>query len=234
MNKHVSTSALTLCIFGLAAFCPAVFGEETKAPMADESAAPSAKEAATSGMEAAAPAMEAPKAPAMDEALMARMKDYATPNENHKVLQAFVGTWTATMKSRMDAKSEPVVSEGVDETQWILGGRYLQEKFTGMFMGESYEGMGIIGYDNIKKEYEYLWLDNMGTGIVKITAQYDPATKTFAEQGEVSCPITNGPRAIHGKVTIVDDAHCTQEFYMKDPKTGEEFKSMEISYSRVE
>ena len=224
-DKRLSGLAITLCIFGIAAFCQVVFGEE-------ESKAASTNASMTQAPKT--PAMETPKAPALDEAMMARMKDYATPNENHKILQAFVGNWNATTKSWTDAKSEPMVSEGKSETQWILGGRFLQEKFTGTFMNEPYEGMGIIGYDNIKKQYEYLWFDNMGTSIAKIEAQYDLATKTFAETGEVSCPMTGAERALRGKVTLIDDNHCLQEFFMTDPKTGEEFKSMEISYTRVE
>ena len=34
---------------------------------------------------------EAAAAPAMDEATMAKMKEYSTPNENHQLLQKFVG-----------------------------------------------------------------------------------------------------------------------------------------------
>ena len=172
-------------------------------------------------------------APAMDEAIMAQAKAYATPGENHKVLEVFVGKWEATVKSWMDSKSEPMVSQSQSNSEWILGGRFIQEKFSGTFMNEPYEGIGLFGYDNIQKEYQYFWLDNMGTGVAKITSQYDPASKTFTEEGSVSCPITNDKRAIRGKITLVDNDHFVQEFFMKDLKTGEEFRSMEISYSRV-
>lgn len=175
-------------------------------------------------------------APATDDALMARMKDYSTPNENHKALEMLVGNWDAVIKTWMSPKSDPIVAQNKSESQMIFGGRFLQERFSGTFMGEPYEGMGIMGYDNIKKMFQYIWLDNSGTGIVKIDAQYDPATKSFFEQGNVSCPITGGQRWLRGKITILDADHYTQEFYMKDPAdlvNGEEFKSMEITYSRV-
>ena len=42
-----------------------------------------------------------------------------------------------------------------------------------------FKGMGIEGYDNVKKKFVGSWIDNMGTGIMMSEGTYDPATKTF-------------------------------------------------------
>ena len=47
-----------------------------------------------------------------------------------------------------------------------LGGRYVIGKFAGTMMGQPFEGMSTMGYDNAKKMFTSTWVDNMGTGIV--------------------------------------------------------------------
>ena len=42
-----------------------------------------------------------------------------------------------------------------------------------------FKGMGVEGYDNVKKKFVGSWIDNMGTGIQFSDGTYDPATKTL-------------------------------------------------------
>ncbi len=214
---------LTAFIFSIMTIGPAAFAQD------QEPAALSAAEVPVTDETA----VKADPAPAMDEALMAKFKEYSTPNENHKVLEAFAGNWTAVVKQWMAPNGDPTVSEGKSVNALIFDGRFLEQKFSGTFMETPFEGTGLFGYDNIKKEYESLWFDNMATGIMRGKLQYDPATKTFSEESHFSCPLTNSERTSRGKITLVDAGHYTQEFFMADLATGEEFKSMEISYSRV-
>jgi hypothetical protein len=52
----------------------------------------------------------------------------------------------------------------------IMGGRFMLQRVksemnvNGQMM--PFEGLGIHGYDNIKKKYTYAWIDNMGTMIM--------------------------------------------------------------------
>jgi len=57
-----------------------------------------------------------------------------------------------------------------------------------MMMGMPFEGIGINGYDNLKKKFVSTWIDNMGTMIVMSTGTFDPATKTFTYMGEMDNP----------------------------------------------
>jgi hypothetical protein len=43
----------------------------------------------------------------------------------------------------------------------------------------TFKGMGMDGYDNVKQKFVSSWGDNMGTGIILLEGDYDPATKTF-------------------------------------------------------
>ena len=172
-------------------------------------------------------------ADAEKQAKMAEMQKYTAPNENHKALEPLVGKWKSSVKFWMSNGTQPEVSEGTSENHWIMGGRFVEQDFKGTSMGQPFEGMGITGYDTIRGEYISLWLDNMATGIMVASAQFDAATNTLNQNGTMSCPLTMEKyRPIHSVWVVVDNDHNTYEAFMKD-KDGNEYKAMEIAYERV-
>lgn len=177
-------------------------------------------------------AEEAAKPP-MDPALMEKMKALTSPTEAHKALEPFVGKWTYTGKFWMTPDAPAQDMTGATENTLIYGGRFLKQTIEGPWMGETFEGLGFTGFDNIKGEYVSTWIDSMGTGIMTVTGQYDAATKTLNQSGANSCPLT-GEKARPGRSewTVVDPDHNTYTSYMFGPD-GKEFKMMEISYTRA-
>src|SRR5262245_57964290 len=85
-------------------------------------------------------------------AMMAAMEKYATPGENHAHLKALVGSWTATVKFWMAPGAPAQESTATSECKLIMGDRYLQEEVRGSFGGMPFQGMGLTGYDNLKKK----------------------------------------------------------------------------------
>jgi uncharacterized protein DUF1579 len=164
------------------------------------------------------------------DAMMEKWKEFATPNENHRVLAILVGNWDYTIKWWMSPDAKPEVSKGTSKIEWIMGGRFVEHRVEGTSMGQPFEGMGIIGYDNEKKQYESVWIDNMGTGIMRGNGNYDPNTKTFTEQGTFSRP-AEGQKSYRDVTKIRDKNHFTYEWYMAGPD-GKEFRAMEIAYTR--
>ena len=98
-------------------------------------------------------------------------------------------------------------------------------------MGQVFEGMGILGYDNIRQEYQNIWFDNMSTGLMMSTGQYNSEGQMIKEEGMLSCPLTNGERWFRSVTTFVDENTFTYETFMKD-ENGNEFQSMIINYTR--
>src|SRR5437879_9050116 len=105
--------------------------------------------------------------------IMADMQKAASPNENHKVLDALVGNWEHSGKAwmmspdgKMSPEAKPEEFKGTNTNQWILGGRFIEQQVKGQMMGQPFEGIGMIGYDNTKGEYVSVWLDNMNTGLM--------------------------------------------------------------------
>ncbi len=174
------------------------------------------------------------KDPSMDtasQAMMSAWQAYASPNDNHRVLNPLVGTWSHVVKSWMTPDSQPEISKGTTETQWVMGGRYLRSAVNGMAMGQPFEGMGLTGFDNAKQTYQTLWMDNMGTGMMIGEGTYDPGTKTLTDHGHFTDPMI-GQRSYRGVVTFIDDDHHSYELYVAD-KNDKEFRMMEIMYART-
>ena len=177
--------------------------------------------------------MEEPATEAgMDEAMMAKMQEYSLPGEGHQILNYFVGDWEYTMKWWTSPESEPEESTGTGSIISVMDGRFIEQIFEGAFMGQPFTGRGTLGFDNLKKEYVFTWIDNMSTGIMSSTGTYDEVSKTLTETGSHSCPISeSGVRSFRGLTKIVDDNAYTYEVFTDDPM-GNEFKSMEIMYKR--
>src|SRR6185436_20447428 len=108
----------------------------------------------------------ADKKPPMDPAMMEAMMKAAMPGPAHKVLDSMVGTWDTNVTSWMMPGADPISGTGWSENKWVLGGRFVEQRFKGDFMGMPFEGIGYTGYDNVKKHYFGSWMDNMGTGMM--------------------------------------------------------------------
>lgn len=165
------------------------------------------------------------------QAMIAAWHKYALPNDNHKILDTLVGTWSHVAKWWMSPDSQPETSQGTNETTWEMGGRFLVKTVKATSMGQPFEGMGLTGFDNGKQTYQTIWMDNMGTGMMIGEGTYDPGTKTLTDHGRFTDPFI-GQRSYRGVITLIDDDHHSYEMYVAD-KNGKEFRMMEIVYTRT-
>lgn len=174
----------------------------------------------------------APAAGAMDEkAMMEAWAKFSTPGAEHKQMAASVGTWDTSVKSWMDPGKPPMESKGTAENRLILGGRFLEQRFTGTMMDQPFEGLGYTGYDNYKKKYVTTWMDSMGTGILTGLGTGDPSGKTITFTGEMDDPMQGKTMPYKNMITVIDND--TQHFEMWCPgPDGKMAKMMEIHYMR--
>ncbi len=172
--------------------------------------------------------------------MMTQMMELSKPGENHKLLADLAGTWTYTIKMWMnpDPNAKPEESKGTAVRKPMLDGRFFVVDVTGkMEMPQpdgkkkemTFKGMGVDGYDNVKKKFVGSWVDNMGTGIMLSEGDYDPATKTFTYSSEYE-GIPGMKQKIREVIKIVDKDHHTFEWY--ENRGGQEAKTMEINYTR--
>lgn len=166
----------------------------------------------------------------MDPEAMARMAAMGTPGPEHKRLEPLVGEWTCDCTCWMDPDAPPMESQGTQTCKWIMGGRYIKYHFQGNFMGEPFEGMGLMGYDNHEKHYTSVWVDNYSTGIYTETGTCDLGGKLLTFNSEYYCPMEN--KVVKGRTTlrIVSDDEYVMS--MEQEKDGQYQKSMELHYTR--
>src|SRR3989454_1891045 len=172
--------------------------------------------------------------------MMKQMMELSKLNENHKLLSSLDGDWEYTIKFWMnpDPNAKPQESKGTATRKSIMGGRYCTMDVSGKMQmpGEDgkmkdvmFKGMGIEGYDNVKKKFVASWIDSMGTGIEFSEGTYDPATKSFTYTSEMEV-IPGMKTSVREVIKIADDSHMMLEWY--ENQDGQEKKTMEISYTK--
>jgi hypothetical protein len=195
----------------------------------------------TSDAKAAAPSVGAdqkmpdmPLPPGVTPEQFAEAMKLGAPSDAHKKLDVFAGKWNYTAKFWMDPKKKPEVSTGTSDNNWILGGRFLQANAKGQATKDwpAFEGMGLTGYDNVKKEYTSMWVDNMSTSTMKSTAIFDDKAKTLTEKGTYHCPMKQAEQAYRSIWKVKGKDAYQYVSYMTD-MNGKEFKAMEIDYKRA-
>jgi hypothetical protein len=166
----------------------------------------------------------------MDEkAMMEIYIKLGTPGTPHKMLEDLVGTWTA--KSRMGVETGKLMEEtGVSEQKMVLGGRFLQQEYSGQMMGAPFTGIGYTGYDNYKKKFVSTWMDSMGTAILFFEGTASPDGKTITQECSHEDPV-RGPMVWRSVTRIVDENNNTFEMY-GIYQGGKEEKMFEITYTR--
>lgn len=170
--------------------------------------------------------------PQMQE-MMKKYEAAATPGSSHKMLAEKAGTWNYVSKMWDDPKAKPHESKGTTTFSMILGGRWLQQNFTGQAMGQTFEGMGFVGYDNIKQKYQSIWLDTMSTGAMQGEGTFDDKKKVLKETGTASCPMSaDKMQEFRNEWQMVSKDKMVFSMFGKGPMKGPEFKMMEITYTR--
>ncbi len=170
-----------------------------------------------------------PAMPEMNEEMMAWMKA-ATPNENHKRLNGMIGHWKASCKIWENGADEPMMSSGKCENSWILQKHFVMTRYEGDFMGMTFEGVGIFGYDNINKRYFSSWIDSMSTGMMMEHGTFDEASNTFTYTGEFKSPTGKDMKSRSVTKIVNDDKHILAMYHGEDAKNLK--KIMEIVYER--
>jgi len=171
------------------------------------------------------------KKAADEKAAMEAWQKAMTPGDGQKKLEPLVGTFDAKVRMWMDPSKPPDDSVGTTVNSWVLGDRFVQTKYEGVFLGEAFTGVGYTGYDNVMKKYEGTWMDTGSTAIMTSVGTIDSAGKVITMKATTSDPATGKVTTSDEKITIADNDHHSIEMWGKTPD-GKAFKMMEIQYTR--
>jgi hypothetical protein len=157
------------------------------------------------------------------------------PGEPHQHLATFAGQWSYTAKYWPSPEAKPEESRGSASLRMIMGGRFLEQTVKGKAMGMRYEGRGTTGYDTVRRNYETVWIDNMGTGTMVAKGKYHDNLRTIISEGEYSCPISpDKAQNFRSEWKLIDRDNMVFSLFSAGLNPdGPVFKTMEMTYRRV-
>ena len=158
------------------------------------------------------------------KAMEAYMKAGAV-TENHEFFKKYLGKWDAQTTMWTFPGEPPSTSKNTYDTSLILGGRFLKMEFKGMMMGQPFEGLQIVGYDNLQQKYITLWIDNTSTAFFQTAGTRNAAKNTIIETGVWPDPM-GGTSNVRAVTRWIGPDEFVYEMYMVGAD-GKEFKSME-------
>ena len=180
-----------------------------------------------------APAGAADESKKQDDAIKAMMEawtKYATPGPAHKELAGLVGRWDVVATFWPAPGAPPQTSKGISEMSLLLDGRYLLESFTSPMPERVFQGMGITGYDNLKRKVVSVWIDTMGTGLMVSEGTRD-ASGVLHTVGTTPDPVAGKDKTVKGREWTAADGIRHHEMWEAGPD-GKDYRTMEILYTR--
>lgn len=114
----------------------------------------------TTGILNAATPQEGPD----EQELMKKYMEASKPGEPHQGLAKYCGQWDVLNQFQNGDKVQETA--GSAQFEMILGGRFLVQKNQGNWSGMKYDGFQILGYDNVTRKYQSVWLDSMSSGML--------------------------------------------------------------------
>ena len=149
---------------------------------------------------------QAPQAGGPTPEQMAMWQKIAAPGAAHDVLKPVIGTFRAEVTFFMPGMPDGQCSQGTMVNSSVLGGRYVEMRYQGD--GDCMQGIGFVGYDNVKRKYTGLWMDTMSTQIMVSEGSIDAAGKVITQECDVECPM-QGKQHMRTVTTIVDENRHT-------------------------
>lgn len=165
--------------------------------------------------------------------MMQKWMELATPGPQHERLARRVGQWEHKVKAWCDPdpNAPPMETTGMTEVELILGGRFVMDHASGQFNGQPFEGIGLCGYDNLKKKYVSIWVDTMSTGMMISEGEGDEHGKVITYEGHYTDPMTASEKTVKTVETSIDENTWKMEMFEMRPDAGE-VKTFEIVYTR--
>jgi hypothetical protein len=165
--------------------------------------------------------------------IMQAWMDFATPGDEHKWLAKSTGTWLCDSVAQwQNPSAPPSFSKATSIEKGFANGLYMEGEYSSDMMGQPMMGKSIFGYDKMKKKYVMSWVDNMGSGIVRMEGDYDAATKILNMKGKQSDPSKGIETDIRQEQKWIDDNTYVLSMYGTGHDGKTEQKFMEGKFKR--
>jgi uncharacterized protein DUF1579/uncharacterized protein DUF6370 len=171
--------------------------------------------------------------PGWTEADMQACAVAGMPGEMHTRLAESIGVWSGKSTMWMAPGSDPVYTESTSTITPMMDGRFTKCEWAGDMPGMGpFHGFGLYGFDNVARKFQSIWIDNCGTGIMTGTGELSSDGKAITWTYSYNCPITRKPTVLREIERNTGKDTKAFEMYGIDPKSGKEYKMMEVALTR--
>ncbi len=151
-----------------------------------------------------------------EQQIQQAMADYmklSQKSDGHKVLERFAGDWDVTQTMLMPGMPE-TKAEATATNTLVLDGKYLKTDYSGSMMGQPFDGIGIMGYDNLRKQFFMFWCDSAGTSPYLSHGSLSQDGTTITLIGPMDEPMTGeiGKPAMWKTTWINEDSYMMEAF----------------------
>lgn len=167
--------------------------------------------------------------PMQDEQMKAWMEANKL-TDLHRQMASSAGEWTAENTQFNDDGTVKGKSIDSCSTEVVLGGRYVKEHYHGKFGPTKFEGVGMLGFDTINKEWVHVWFDNFSTGPSVTRGKPGDDPKVVTLRGAMKDPSTGNEMGMEMVSTIVSNDEHHLDMYAVTPEGR--VRNMHIKYTR--
>ena len=164
------------------------------------------------------------------EAMMEVWQAAATPGEPHERLAEMAGEWTGQVETWAVPGMEPMVSVSSVVREMTLDGRVIEERWSGEMMGMPFQGHGRTGYNNVTEDYWSTWTDNVSTGLMTFTGQYDAESDRYEFTGSYVDPVSK--QTVDTRSVSHSPESGKEIMEMFETRGGEEIMTMRITLTK--
>jgi len=182
------------------------------------------------GLAASAGAQEA-NTPAANAEIVKALDNAMDPGEGQKKLDFMVGTFDVKIRVWLEPTQPAIESQAVSVHTWVLGHRYVQTMLSGFIMGEAFNAIGYVGYDNVAKKYVASEMDSGSTGMEWYSGAIAPDGKSAKLTTTIYGGITDKPIKVEMRLTMDPEGDHVTQLWQADA-SGKMYKTIELQYKR--
>ena len=178
------------------------------------------------------PTSTAARAQANDAVLFKALENATTPGPGQARLEPMIGTFDVKIRTWLGPNQPAIESQGSSVNVWVLDQRFVQIMLSANVLGEPFNGIGYVAYDNVGKTYQIAWLDGGSTAMTVYRGGFLGAAKSATLKASVLNPVTAKPTPLELRVSILDNGNHRSELWGQGAGT-KMFKMMELQYTRT-
>ena len=166
-------------------------------------------------------------APQEQNRQMAEMYKVTQPGSHHAQMESLAGNWSVAVSFKVGPGAERKATAG-SEAQWILGGRFLRQHYKS---DSGLEVWQFLGYDNQKKKFFEIKMDNMETGSLFTEGVISEDGRVITNYGDRTDPMSGHVARLRTVTTMIDHDHYNVEWFLGGAN-GVEEKIVTMEHTR--